>query len=83
MVPTRFRFILQSGFRGEDLKKNGQSETKQELPEAAMFLMDWDEMSNLYEGPSINAFHLAEGFQRRGLKCEKLTDDGRQTTDGK
>jgi hypothetical protein len=51
-----------------------------------MFLMDWDEMSNLYEGPSINAsyhvsFHLAEGFQRRGLKCEKLTDDGRQTTD--
>ena len=54
---------------------------KQELPEAAMFLMDWDEMSNLYEGPSINAFHLAEGFQRRRLKCEKLTDDGRQTTD--
>ena len=48
--------------------------------------MDWDEMSNLYEGPSLNAsyhvsFHLAEGFQRRGLKCEKLTDDGRQTTD--
>ena len=23
-------------------------------------------------------FHLAEGFQRRRLKCEKLTDDGRQ-----
>jgi hypothetical protein len=22
--------------------------------------------------------HLAEGFQRRILKCEKLTDDGRQ-----
>jgi hypothetical protein len=22
--------------------------------------------------------HLAEGFQRRRLKCEKLTDDGRQ-----
>ena len=48
-----------------------------------MFLMDWDEMSNLYEEPSINVFHLAEGFQRRGLKCEKLTDDGRQTTDVK
>jgi len=22
--------------------------------------------------------HLGEGFQRRRLKCEKLTDDGRQ-----
>jgi hypothetical protein len=28
--------------------------------------------------------HLAEGFQRRRLKCEKLTDDGRRTpSDGK
>ena len=40
-------------------------------------------MSNLYKGPSIDApyqvsVHLAEGFQRRRLKCEKLTDDGRQ-----
>jgi hypothetical protein len=43
-------------------------------------LMDWDKMSNLYKGPSIDAsyqvsVHLAEGFQRRRLKCEKLTDD--------
>jgi hypothetical protein len=43
--------------------------------------MDRDEMSNLYRGPSIDAsyqisVHLAEGFQRRRLKCEKLTDDG-------
>jgi hypothetical protein len=42
--------------------------------------MDRDKMSNLYKGPSINAsyqdsVHLAEGFQRRRLKCEKLTDD--------
>jgi hypothetical protein len=46
-------------------------------------------MSNLYRGPSIDAsyqvtVHLAEGFQRRRLKCEKLTDDLRRTTsDGK
>jgi hypothetical protein len=44
--------------------------------------MDRDEMSNLYRGPSIDASyqvsdHLA-GFQRRRLKCEKLTDDRRQ-----
>jgi hypothetical protein len=40
-------------------------------------------MSNLYRGLSIDAsyqvsVHLAEGFQRRKLKCEKLMDDGRQ-----
>jgi hypothetical protein len=43
-------------------------------------LMDRDEMSILYRGSSIDAsyqvsVHLAEGFQRRRLKCEKLTDD--------
>ena len=54
-------------------------------------LMDRDEMemSNLYRRPSIDAsyqvsVHLAEGFQRRRLKCEKLTDDRRRTpSDGK
>jgi hypothetical protein len=50
--------------------------------------MDRDKMSNLDKEPSIDAsyqvsVHLAEGFQRRRLKCEKLTDDGRQTTDDK
>jgi hypothetical protein len=46
-------------------------------------LMDWDEMSNLYRGPSIDASYqisdqLALLFQKRKLKCEKLTDDRRQ-----
>jgi hypothetical protein len=51
--------------------------------------MDRDKMSNLYSGPSIDAsyqvsVHMAEGFQRRRLKCEKLTDDGRRApSDGK
>jgi hypothetical protein len=51
--------------------------------------MDRDEISNLYRGPSIDAsyqvsVHLAEGFQRRKLKCEKLMDDRRWTpSDGK
>ena len=45
-------------------------------------MMDWDEMCNLYRRPSIDAsyqvsVHLAKWFERR-LKCEKLTDDGRQ-----
>ena len=51
-------------------------------------LMDWDEMSILYRGHSTDAsyqvsVHLAEGFQRRRFKCEKLTDDRRRTTDSK
>ena len=33
---TKFRFIWQSGFRGEDLKKS--SNQKQELPVVAMFV---------------------------------------------
>ena len=44
-------------------------------------LTDRDEMSNLYRGPSIDASYkisdkLVLRFQRRRLKCEKLTDDG-------
>jgi len=46
--------------------------------------MDQDEISNIYRGPSIDvsyqvSVHLAEGFHRRRLECEKLTDD--KTTD--
>jgi hypothetical protein len=39
------------------------------------------DMLNMYRGPSIDASYqvsdqLALWFQRRRLKCEKLTDDG-------
>jgi hypothetical protein len=42
-------------------------------------LTDRDEISNLYRGPYIDAsyqvsVHLAQGFQRRILKCGKFTD---------
>jgi hypothetical protein len=40
-------------------------------------------MSKLYRGPSKDdsyqiSIHLVKRLQRRRLKCEKLTDDGRQ-----
>ena len=133
MLPTKFRFIWPSGFRGEEFKKSANQ--KQESPVVAMFvigsgrneqslqrtfqrcflpsfgsfglavseekifknrpirnknclwrpwlLMDRDKMSKLYRGPSLDAsyqvsVHLAKGFQRRRLKCEKLTDNGHQ-----
>ena len=52
-------------------------------------LTDRDEMSKLHRGHSIDAsyqvsVHLAEGSQRRRLKCEKLTDNRRRMpSDGK
>ena len=80
-APTKFQIIWPSGFRGEDFKKS--TDQKKELPVAPCLSMDRDEMSTLYRGPPIDAscqvsVHLAERFQRRRLKCEKLTDDGRQ-----
>ena len=47
-------------------------------------LTNRDKLCNLQRGPSIDAsyqvsVHLADGFQRRRLKCEKLTDDRRWT----
>jgi hypothetical protein len=36
MLPTKFRYIWPSRFRGEDLKKSANQ--KQELPVAAMFV---------------------------------------------
>ena len=79
MLPNKFRFIWPSSFRGEDLKKSANQ--KQELPVAAMFVNGSERNEQIYKGPSIDASyqvsaHLAEGFQRRRLKCEKLKDDG-------
>ena len=53
---------------------------KQELPVAAMFDNGSGQNEQFYRGPSKNTsyqvlVHLAKGFQRRRLKCEKLTDD--------
>jgi hypothetical protein len=66
----------------EKIKKNQPIRNKNYLWWPCL-LMDRDNMCNLNRGPSIDAshqisVHLAEGFQRRRLKCEKLTDDGCQ-----
>ena len=88
MLPTKFQFIWPSGFRGEDFKKKSSNQ-KQELPVMAMFVMDRDKMIFFYRRPSMDAsyqvsVHLAKGFQRRRLKCEKLTNDRRRMpSDGK
>jgi hypothetical protein len=79
---------LAKRFQRRRLKKNLPIRNKNCLWRPCL-LMDWNKMSNLYRGPSIDAsnqvsLHLAKGFPRRRLKCEKLTDDRRWTTvDGK
>ena len=74
MLPTKFRFIWPSGFRGEDFS---------ELPMAAMLANKSGQNEQSLERtfhrcflPSFTSFGW--GVQRRRLKCEKLTDDRRQ-----
>ena len=62
-----FLFIWRSGVRVEDFYES--TNQKQALPVAAMLLMDRNEMSNLYRGPSIDvsyqvSVHLAKRCQR-------------------
>ena len=68
MLPTKFRFIWLSGFRGEDLFKS--TNQKQELPVAAMFANESARYEHFFREPSIDAsyqvsIHLAKRFQRR------------------
>ena len=76
--------IYVGGFRGEGIFRNQPIRNENGLWWPCL-LMDRDKMSNLYKGPSFQvSVHFAEGFQRRRLKCEKLTDDGqRMPSDGK
>ena len=81
MLPTKFRFIWPSCFRGEDFFN--RPIRKKNCLWWPCLLMDRDEMRNLYRGPSIDASYqisdqLALRFERRRLKC-----DGRQTTGAK
>ena len=68
MLPTKFRFIWPSVFRGEDFFRNQPIRNKNCLWWPCL-LTDRDEMSNRYRGPAIEAFyqvsvHLAKRFQR-------------------
>ena len=71
MHPTKFRFIWQSGFRGEDFFRNQQIRNKNCLWWPCL-LTDRDEMSNRNRGLSIDdsyqvSVHLAKRFQRRRI----------------
>jgi len=66
----QFRFICPRSFRGEDFLEIDQPETR--IANDNRLLMDQDEISNLYKGPSIYAsyqvsVHLVKRFQRRSF----------------
>ena len=78
MLPTKFRFIWQSGYREEDFQKF--TNQKQEPPVVAMFVNESERNEQSYRGPTIDAsykvsVHLAKRFQRRRffLICQSET----------
>jgi hypothetical protein len=82
MLLTKLRFIWPEWFHRRRFNKNRPIRNKICLWRPCL-LMDRDKMCNLERGPSIDASYqvsvqLAEGFQRRRLKCEKLLDGGCQ-----
>ena len=54
MLSTKFQFIRESGFRGEDFFRNQPVRKKNGLWRPCL-LTDRDEISNLYREPSIDA----------------------------
>ena len=71
MLPTKFRFILQSSFKGEDFFRNRPIRSKNCLWRPCL-LMDRDEMCNHKRGLSIDvsyqvSVHLAKRFQNRRI----------------
>ena len=68
MLPTKFRFIWQSGFREEDFLEIGQSDTR--IAYGGMLVNGSELNEKFYRGPSKDAsyqvlIHLAKWFQRR------------------
>jgi hypothetical protein len=80
MLPIKFRFIWQSGFRGEDFFKSANQ--KQELPVVAMFVNG----SGQNMQPLERTFHrcgfssFGWGVSEEKIKMWKVNerDDGRQ-----
>ena len=71
MLPTKFLFIRQSGFRGEIFFQKSTTQ-KQELSVAAMFVNGSELNEQSFKGLSKNAsyqvsIHLAKRFQRRSF----------------
>ena len=85
MLPTKFRFIWPSGFRGEDFKKLANQ--KQELPMVAMFVNGSGQNEQSLERTFNRCFLSSFTSFDRGVSEEKIKMwkvNGRRTpSDGK
>ena len=75
MLSTKFRFIWACGFR-ETFSEINQSETRIACG-SHVFFTDWDDISNLYSGPSIDAsyeisINLPKRFQRNFFRNQPI-----------
>jgi hypothetical protein len=84
MLPTKFRFIWPSGFRGKDFFKSANQ--KQELPKTAMFVNESGQNEQYLERtfhrcflPSFTSFGW--GVSEEKIKMWKV--NGWHTTDAK
>jgi hypothetical protein len=75
MLPTKFRFIWQSGFRGEDLKKLANQ--KQELPMAATFVNESGQnehsLERTFHRCFLPSFSCFSGARSRSTRREPPT----------
>ena len=81
MLPTKFQFIWQNSFSGEDFLKISQSETR---IACGSHVCKWigREMSNLYRGLPIDAtyqvsVHLAKQFQEKNFENQPIRNKSR------
>ena len=82
MLPTKFRFIWPSGFRGEDFKKSANQ--KQELPVVAMFVNRSGQNEQSLERTFHRCFLPSFSSFRREVSEEKIKMrkvNGRRTMD--
>ena len=77
MLPTKFWFIWPSCVRVEDFQK--LTNQKKELSVAAMFLTDWDKMSNLYKRTFHRCFLTSFGSFCHAVSEEKIFQKQKQT----
>ena len=70
MLPTKFRFIWSSGFRGEDFKKSANQ--KQELPVAAMLVIGSGQNVQSLESIAHRCFLPSFGSFGQAFSEEKI-----------